>query len=206
MKNARAMAAIDDDAAEGSSSRSTLTTTQVENGFSNSRNEEDRIKLELASKLPPPSAGPVDSASTISIPAEASTSTSNKHPHPSSDPDTPSSNTEPEAKKVRLSGAQKKVLARAKADLIWDQKMAAKRNRKAEAKALKEGGEVLPEVDDGGRNKLGGQNKVSILFSSLIRTGIMLILSRYRDEHSIIELVHSIYVLSQLEEKFVQDH
>jgi tRNA-dihydrouridine synthase 3 len=64
---------------------------------------------------------------------------------------------EPEVKKVRLSGAQKKAAARARQQEEWE----AKKARKAEAKkAAQEGGEG--EEGAGGKQKAKGQNKVGL--------------------------------------------
>lgn len=57
---------------------------------------------------------------------------------------------EPEVKKVRLSGAQKKALAKARQQEQWEAKKAAKEEAKKEA-----------AENGGGRVKQKGQNKVS---------------------------------------------
>lgn len=63
---------------------------------------------------------------------------------------------QPEAKKVRLSGAQKKHLARQKKEEQWLAKKAAK------AAGVKDGDDAADGVEQGGGRKRGkGQNKVS---------------------------------------------
>lgn len=63
---------------------------------------------------------------------------------------------EPPAKKVRLSGAQKKAVARQKSELAWQEKKAAQALARAE-------GKEEPGVG-GGRQKNKGQNKVGLRF------------------------------------------
>ena len=61
---------------------------------------------------------------------------------------------EPEVKKVRLSGAQKKAAAKARQQEQWEAKKLAKEEAKKEA-----------VENGGGRVKLKGQNKVSLSLS-----------------------------------------
>lgn len=63
---------------------------------------------------------------------------------------------EPEQKKVRLSGAQKKALAKQRQKEQWEAKIAAKREAKKLAK--EEGGAA--DGGEGGRQRGKGQNKV----------------------------------------------
>lgn len=66
---------------------------------------------------------------------------------------------EPEVKKVRLSGAQKKAAAKARQQEQWEAKKAAKEEAKRDATENGTGG---------GRVKLKGQNKVNFLLLSLV--------------------------------------
>ncbi|KAI5476431.1 zinc finger dihydrouridine synthase [Pseudohyphozyma bogoriensis] len=89
---------------------------------------------------------------TTDAPAEASSSTLTHSPPSSVAGQVDGADGEPPAKKVRLSGAQKKAAARARSEAAWQAKKAEKQAAK-EAKA--EGGEGA----GGGRVKQNGQNK-----------------------------------------------
>lgn len=141
MRSGPKTAAIDDDAAEG-----------------RTRDERPQRAPEVVKEVAKEGAPAVESAE---LPAAAGASTSTPLEHtPPSDPEQG-----PPAKKIRLSGAQKKAAARERSEIAWQAKKAEKEAEKEAKAAAKAAGievEVAAEGDGegGGRKKGKGQNKV----------------------------------------------
>ncbi|GAA5853940.1 hypothetical protein JCM8547_008164 [Rhodosporidiobolus lusitaniae] len=143
--------AVDDDAAEG---RSTPAQTKLlRTGDIAAVPPQTGNPTSNDSPAPEPSAQVVGTESVSGAPGLASESGTS----------TPAAageagEGEPQPKKVRLSGAQKKALAKERKQAEWEAKKAAKAEAK---KAQAEGGEAAEgaEGEAGGRRKLKGQNK-----------------------------------------------
>ncbi|BGP43880.1 tRNA-dihydrouridine synthase 3 [Rhodotorula kratochvilovae] len=124
---------VNDDAAEG-------------------RGKSELDKPLLRSTDPVPAAPATPAETPAAAPVEASTATESAATTPAGEATPTEGEGEPEQKKVRLSGAQKKALARQKQKEQWE----AKKQAKADAKKAAQG----EEGDDaGGRKKQKGQNK-----------------------------------------------
>lgn len=145
MRSGTKTVAIDDDAAEG-------------------RTRDDRPKRapEAVKEVANEAAAAVEGAE-LPTAAEASTSTPLEHAPPS-DPEQA-----PPAKKVRLSGAQKKAAARERSEIAWQAKKADKEAKAAAKAAGIEVEGVEESTEGGGRKKGKGQNKVRLLLSSCWR-------------------------------------
>ncbi|GAA5884122.1 hypothetical protein JCM6882_002148 [Rhodosporidiobolus microsporus] len=137
--------AVDDDAAEG---RSTPALQKpLRSGDVAAVPAQTADPTSTDSPAPEPSAQAAGSEKVDSAPGLAGDATG------MSTPAGEASEAEPEQKKVKLSGAQKKAIARAKKQEQWEARKAAKEEAKKEKAEGAEGAE------EGGRKKAKGQNK-----------------------------------------------
>lgn len=144
---------VNDDAAEG-----------------RGRSELDKPLARSTDTLPAPAEPSAPAQSSAAPSADAPVAAESGAPTPADDAAPAADGAEgaegePEQKKVRLSGAQKKALARQKQKEQWEAKKQAKADAK---KAATEGGGDDGDEEDGGRKKQKGQNKVRMLLLTLV--------------------------------------